>query len=1168
MAYINRNIDNASQLKFWPGIIFSSPLEQYVKGLADVHGLHPDSLAIILINCVAATLEFSYVLCANRSDNMISTNLFNLIVARSSYGKSELTKILRNMLKVVVTHRLNKFRKADQIVTGQNVNATLDETSKAGLLAALDDCCRTIVCDEADLTFADIGLFYLINTGRAQPDMNCRTLVLTFFDQTTEAYVRQLQGKTISVNRSKFNILGCSTGELVSNMVMRMKAGLGCDPMIGRFLFWPLDGPVIPDKITQQRVDYTKMSSLNQFAIILSFVENVIFKFEEDALEEIVLWGNDCKQKSFDVRNNDAGLAARLGKTVQHAYRLAALINTIEIAFTIHQEYLEVNNGFPNNGLVDTNFVNSIEYLFHSKFPHQFQTSERKPFLINKTITSQAIDLISCNMRQFRLLFDATNVPKLSSLGRQVVIVTSDQNGNGTNGQALIEPSKIKQEEQQQKYLFNFNAVAGAIILFPSICFTKKQLHKSSFIHNNSSGGLLKEVLEHLVTADVLIVCQRGIKNQSGSTPVYIKRLCNQDDSDEEENLASMLSEYTFENKPVTIEAFRNACENTALEAIGIVQSEVFAILRRREYGNRDVTSLTLLPRTAPVRIEGSASSVIGDDTDSIALDFNIDEQLQLDSPQEQENPRSSQLTEESTQSNIEASEESSMLSFAVPVNSGSTAENVTSNDAIRNDEFESTAILQDENQESVPEARLIELLCKDSDNEDARGSISDEHENALVNDGFTSPTAWKTRARQKSHDNGGVFVFDCNSVTTDNSSTAAILTGNLMALTSLSIGQVAYGNIDGLPIKLQILDMHHLNGDVLGVSIVRLKLSDGEKFYGGTIVFFAHSKRYILPSAGFVVNVSLLETLSASVYDIVRIDKIIVLNRSPGKTVLQIVRMEVVSHESAIFGEPQLCQFDAVPKSSATSNNMICVPESKLERRRSEIDFQEEPTSILLLTSAFHRGTMIEGRVIRKSEILTYSNGTGKFFTFDIADFSGEIRCKAFNDVADQFFEHIVLGNAYRLHDFFVSRANKQFNHLSHDFEINLLKNTIFDSIHNDIYSDVDISYHITKISDVSSNDIGKCFDLRVTIKSVGNIESIFIMKKKCYSTKRAVQVQDDSDNAVIIFWGDMAMNFTGRINQTMKIKDLVVQCFKGDLQFATTMTTVVRLEQHEENI
>lgn len=51
-----------------------------------------------------------------------------------------------------------------------------------------------------------------------------------------------------------------------------------------------------------------------------------------------------------------------------------------------------------------------------------------------------------------------------------------------------------------------------------------------------------------------------------------------------------------------------------------------------------------------------------------------------------------------------------------------------------------------------------------------------------------------------------------------------------------------------------------------------------------------------------------------------------------------------------------------------------------------------------------------IEGRIIRKSEMFDYCNGTGKFFTFDLADLSAEIRCKAFNDVADIFFKQIVL--------------------------------------------------------------------------------------------------------------------------------------------------------------
>jgi hypothetical protein len=91
---------------------------------------------------------------------------------------------------------------------------------------------------------------------------------------------------------------GCSTGDIISNMIIRMKGGFCFDPAIGRFLFWPLDGPIIPDKIIQKQIDHNNMGSLNQFVIILSFMENVIFQFEDDALHEIVSWGNTCKQKS------------------------------------------------------------------------------------------------------------------------------------------------------------------------------------------------------------------------------------------------------------------------------------------------------------------------------------------------------------------------------------------------------------------------------------------------------------------------------------------------------------------------------------------------------------------------------------------------------------------------------------------------------------------------------------------------------------------------------------------------------------------------------------------------------------------------------------------------------------------------------------------------------
>ncbi|CAF5144930.1 unnamed protein product, partial [Rotaria sp. Silwood1] len=123
MTFICHNIDNASQLKFWPDVMFSSSVERYMNELGDVHSMHPDSLAIVFVNLVAATLEFSYVLRANSISNKIPTNLFNLIAARSSYSKSDLTRLLRDMLKTVVLHRLTKFLSISQIAVGSQVNA-------------------------------------------------------------------------------------------------------------------------------------------------------------------------------------------------------------------------------------------------------------------------------------------------------------------------------------------------------------------------------------------------------------------------------------------------------------------------------------------------------------------------------------------------------------------------------------------------------------------------------------------------------------------------------------------------------------------------------------------------------------------------------------------------------------------------------------------------------------------------------------------------------------------------------------------------------------------------------------------------------------------------------------------------------------------------------------
>jgi hypothetical protein len=78
------------------------------------------------------------------------------------------------MLTTVAIHRPTKFLSSGHAGVVDEINPTLDEMSKAGLMTASDGCTRTLVCDEADMTFSDVGIFLASNSNRTSPDMNCR----------------------------------------------------------------------------------------------------------------------------------------------------------------------------------------------------------------------------------------------------------------------------------------------------------------------------------------------------------------------------------------------------------------------------------------------------------------------------------------------------------------------------------------------------------------------------------------------------------------------------------------------------------------------------------------------------------------------------------------------------------------------------------------------------------------------------------------------------------------------------------------------------------------------------------------------------------------------------------------------------------------------------------
>ncbi|CAF5062041.1 unnamed protein product [Rotaria magnacalcarata] len=87
----------------------------------------------------------------------------------------------------------------------------------------------------------------------------------------------------------------------------------------------------------------------------------------------------------------------------------------------------------------------------------------------------------------------------------------------------------------------------------------------------------------------------------SRSTTVYIKRIPFENDADSEQNFLLVLSEYSGDNKPITMEAYRKSSKLISFEAVGIVQKDVYDFVRRPEYGNRYLSIVVLIRKAIPI---------------------------------------------------------------------------------------------------------------------------------------------------------------------------------------------------------------------------------------------------------------------------------------------------------------------------------------------------------------------------------------------------------------------------------------------------------------------------------------------------------------------------------------------------------------------------------------
>ena len=80
-----------------------------------------------------------------------------------------------------------------------------------------------------------------------------------------------------------------------------------------------------------------------------------------------------------------------------------------------------------------------------------------------------------------------------------------------------------------------------------------------------------------------------------------------------------------------------------------------------------------------------------------------------------------------------------------------------------------------------------------------------------------------------------------------------------------------------------------------------------------------------------------------------------------------------------------------------------------------------------------------IKVRVTSKGPIRTWSNsrGEGKLFSMNVMDDSGEIKCTAFRDQVDKFYDMIEPNKVYFIRKGTLKTADKRYSSIDNDYEM-----------------------------------------------------------------------------------------------------------------------------------
>ncbi|KAL6438135.1 hypothetical protein ACFW04_004397 [Cataglyphis niger] len=352
---------------------------------------------------------------------------------------------------------------------------------------------------------------------------------------------------------------------------------------------------------------------------------------------------------------------------------------------------------------------------------------------------------------------------------------------------------------------------------------------------------------------------------------------------------------------------------------------------------------------------------------------------------------------------------------------------------------------------------------------------------------------------------------------------------------------------MNGIDVKkpvLQILGYKKIPKSTNTDDRYRLLLSDGHRLNSFSIL--------ITQLNNLITNNTLTEY---SVCKILNYALTSVNNNGKERRIMLVLDIEVLVPGSKVgckIGNPIKTDGKSEPKCVTASNTSTsCQTNDTIKKDiLNHHTSYNMPTIPIAILNPYQNRWVIKARVTNKSEIRTWSNsrGQGKFFSMDLIDESSEIRCTAFNNVCDKFYDLIEAGNIYYISRCILKMANKQYSTLKNDYEMTMTDNTYLLLCHENSDTIPMQQFNFCPINWVKNKEQNDMIDVLGVVTTFNDVQHIVQRTTGRELVKRDVNIVDDSGAMICVtLWAKQAEDFDGSNNPILAIKGARVGEFNG---------------------